>query len=948
MCFYLITGWCVLASLSAQSDDVFANAEWLRDPAFQDTSIINTYHREKTDDPKFRGPQNIHTLFRKEITLRAKPASAVLYITGDDYYKFYVNGAFVVQGPEPGYPEAYPYYFLDITEFLEPGPNCLASHGYYQGLCNRVWVSADNRAGFMLSLEVTYPDNATEHFATDASWKCFQLQAFPASDTIGYKTQFAENIDMRLMPLGWQSNGFNDSAWIAPLTGKQDHVFVKQITPPLQHTVAKPDTSKDMGNGRYVYDFGREIVGHTRIRIQGPAGHILTVRHAEELSGPDQPCYELRANCKYEEKPILSGDNDLIEFYDYRAFRYMEILDAPSPPEVWVDMRRHPFDPAKCSFTSSNELLQNIWTICRNGVEMNAQGVFVDCPTREKGQYLGDTLIESRAHLWLTADPSLTRKALRDFQRSQYIHPGLMAVAPSSFMQEIAEYSLQWPLLLDNYYRHTGDRALTEALVDAVFKGLFDYFAGFENKDGLISNMTEKWVVVDWPKNLRDDYDYDYAADKANTVLNAFYYGSLHTAAGLLRELGRDASDYDAKAERIAKAFAASLVDQKTGLYVDAPGSAHSSLHANAVPLFFGLTEGANRDAMLNLIREKRLNCGVYVASFVIEACFKNGANDLAYDLLTSTDQHSWSEMIRNGATACMEAWGPDQKWNTSWCHAWSSSPIYLITEYVMGLRPAEPGWRKIAVAPAKIASLPDITLTVPIPGGKISALYTAGVGYTITAPSSVPVEVQAPEGMQIMIKQSRSHAAPVLTPADLQHLAEKGWMQRVGANRGVWVSMDQQMFYIIEKLRPVWQAPCSTAAAGAGAEANSNKTPLGWHRIAQKIGANAPWGQIFRSRKGNHELWKPGDTVTEDLVLTRLLVLDGEEPGINQGKNDAGISVDSNERCIYIHGTNAEERIGAPVSHGCIRLLNDDVIEAFDLIAEGAPVLITERASNG
>ncbi len=431
-------------------------------------------------------------------------------------------------------------------------------------------------------------------------------------------------------------------------------------------------------------------------------------------------------------------------------------------------------------------------------------------------------------------------------------------------------------------------------------------------------------------------------------MVNAFYYGALRTAAGLLRELGRDGAEYDAKAERVAKAFAGCLVDPKTGLYVDAPGSAHSSLHANALPLFFGLTEGASRSAMLNMIRQKRLNCGVYIASFVIEACFKNGEDDLGYDLLTSGDQHSWSEMLRNGATTCMEAWGPDQKWNTSWCHAWSSSPIYLLTEYVMGLRPGEPGWRKILIAPAKIAALPDITLTVPISGGKISARYAPGTGYTITAPNTIPVEVQAPEGSHVMIQQSRSHATPTLTPADLQHLAEKGWIQHVGAKRGAWVSVDQQMFFILENLRPIWQARCSTAAAGTGSEANSNKTPLGWHRVAQRIGAGAPWGQIFRSRKNGHELWKPGDTVAEDLVLTRLIVLDGLEPGINQGRNAAGVSVDSNERCIYIHGTNAEERIGTPVSHGCIRLLNDDVIQAFEQLPEGTPVLITERASTG
>jgi lipoprotein-anchoring transpeptidase ErfK/SrfK len=78
--------------------------------------------------------------------------------------------------------------------------------------------------------------------------------------------------------------------------------------------------------------------------------------------------------------------------------------------------------------------------------------------------------------------------------------------------------------------------------------------------------------------------------------------------------------------------------------------------------------------------------------------------------------------------------------------------------------------------------------------------------------------------------------------------------------------------------------------------------------------------------------------------VLTRILWLDGLEPGRNKGRLADGTLVDSKQRYIYIHGTNGEDVIGKPSSHGCIRLLNDDVITAFNLIAVGTPVLITEE----
>ena len=241
--------------------------------------------------------------------------------------------------------------------------------------------------------------------------------------------------------------------------------------------------------------------------------------------------------------------------------------------------------------------------------------------------------------------------------------------------------------------------------------------------------MTEKWVLVDWPKNLRDDYDYEFAKHRENAVLNAFYYAALCAAADLCHEVGLDARPYEAKAERVKGSFIERLLDSKTGLFLDAPGSSHSSLHANALPLAFGLAPAEVVPNIIALIREKRLSCGVYIAPFVIEACYEAGESDLAYDLITSHDKHSWHEMLAHGATTCMEAWGPDQKWNTSWCHPWSSSPVYLISERVMGLRPGAHGWDTIRFEPHLPRSVEHADITVPIPGGSVSVQYDRSTG---------------------------------------------------------------------------------------------------------------------------------------------------------------------------------------------------------------------------
>ena len=125
---------------------------------------------------------------------------------------------------------------------------------------------------------------------------------------------------------------------------------------------------------------------------------------------------------------------------------------------------------------------------------------------------------------------------------------------------------------------------------------------------------------------------------------------------------------------------------------------------------------------------------------------------------------------------------------------------------------------------------------------------------------------------------------------------------------------------------------PVSTAKKGTGSESDSNQTPLGWHRICQKIGDHAESGTHFVGRKPTGRVWKPSDPIEEkNLVLTRILWLDGEEPHNRSSK----------DRYIYIHGTNREDLIGTPASAGCICLRNADVIQLYDLIPVGTRVEI-------
>jgi lipoprotein-anchoring transpeptidase ErfK/SrfK len=144
-------------------------------------------------------------------------------------------------------------------------------------------------------------------------------------------------------------------------------------------------------------------------------------------------------------------------------------------------------------------------------------------------------------------------------------------------------------------------------------------------------------------------------------------------------------------------------------------------------------------------------------------------------------------------------------------------------------------------------------------------------------------------------------------------------------------ISIRDQRLTVKDGETPVCAYPVSTSRFGIGMEQGSLKTPIGRFRVAEKIGRDMPASTIFRSRIP----LKPSDPLppTEDLVMSRILWLDGLD---EQNAN-------TRERFIYIHGTKHEDKIGTPASCGCIRMRNADVVELFDLVDHGTPVIIEE-----
>lgn len=747
-------------------------AKWIADPRFAKLQPLNLLYKVSEDpalcggsagrgdmsieQPHPKHLRNVHMQVRKVIEVEEPGVSAYIDISADDYYKLYINGEFVGQGPAQGYYFHYYYNRIDIGKWLRKGENVIAVHVYYQGLVNRALNSADLRQGFIA--EVYSGERLIA--ATDETWKYRQALEYGEWDveTIGYETQFAEHIDRLKAEPGWKESDYDDRDWLqVGERTKIDYSFYVQPTPQLQVYTLSPKEIQPLEAGGILIDFGKEITGVLRLKTRAKSGAQLELRYGEELlergsmegrdgkfsddgKGESRVRWKMRCNTAYREYWTLADGEDQVEGYIYKGFRYVEIMgavDAIIEGSIAARVQHYPFPEEASHFRTEDALLQGIWDICEHGVRVGSQEHYVDCPTREKGQYLGDNSIIAPVHFYLTGDLRLYRKALVDFVMSSRICSGMMAVAPGHYMQEFADYSLQWPRQLLQYYHYSGERDFLEKMLPYA-KGIVNHFKQFEREDGLLGTVEDKPYLVDWPANFRDGYDFAVtwpATPGCHNVINAFYYDALASVNAMCREVG-EREPHDLAGFR--QAFTQVFYEPGGGIFKDAEHSSHTSLHANSVALYAGLVPGDMQGAVVQFLKRRGMRCGVYMAYFYLKGLAAAGEYEYVYRTITSEEKWRqaaadgeepaqvevtgyWANMLKEGATSCFEAWSKRLKWNTSLCHPWASAPISLLVEEVFGLAPAEPGWKVISFQPRIPAGMEDLQLRLTLPAGRIT-----------------------------------------------------------------------------------------------------------------------------------------------------------------------------------------------------------------------------------
>ena len=655
--------------------------KWISNATMAELSPRNVFHKQLTPLPlDCSEHRNRHILFRKRFTLTEAFRSARIFLSADDYYKLYVNGRFVTQGPAPSYHFHYNYNEVDLTPYLTAGENIIAVHTLYQGLINRVWQSGDQRHGFICDVEI----DRTIILSSDESFLTSPHTGFTETGVCGYQTQFLERYDSRAPEVGFERPDFDDSGWTpATVCRHDDHTLTPQESAMLTFEAVAP--VKVQTNGRRVtYDFGSNYVGYLWVRAYGPSGAQVTVRCAQELNDDGTLRYQLRANCTYEEEWILSDGESELSQYDYKAFRYAELEthEGVTVMDARMQVRHYPFtlsadmSPAYASDPS----LRKIWDLCVHTQKYGVQEVIQDCMEREKGFYLGDGCYTALTNMILTRDDSMVRKLIDDAFATSFISDTLVTCMDCSFMQEIAEYPLILVYLVLWHYRLTGDVDYLRTNYEKIVPLLEAYRRDYEH-EGLLRRL-DKWCVVEWPMNFRHGYDVDIREGKvcetAHVSINAYYLAAIRVANHMAKILDLPAYRDESPVE---EAFYKAFYDPAEDLFRDSEETTHVSLVGNSFIYGFGLFRNeSTKQKILSLLDTHGIASLSFFCAFpILMGLCRDRDEKRLTQALTHPD--AWLRMLREDATTTFEGWGKDTKWNTSLFHLTMSYAALFLSD---------------------------------------------------------------------------------------------------------------------------------------------------------------------------------------------------------------------------------------------------------------------------
>lgn len=708
---------------------------------------------------------------RREFQVQAGIKSARLYITALGVYEAHLNGQVIGdQVLAPGwtvYDQRLRYQTVDVTALLKEGQNALGAvlgDGWFRG---RLGFAGGRRniygehLALLAQLEIQYADGSSERVATDDAWRAATGPILTNSLYDG------ETYDARREHSGWALPGFEASSWSAVRALEWPLATLEApLGPPVRRIEAlAPVSITESPSGKTIVDFGQNLVGWVSITASGPAGHTITLRHAEVLENGELGTRPLRFAEATDRYTLKGGGPETWEpRFTFHGFRYVEVtgwqgvlnLQDLRAIVLHSDLERTGW--FECSDPLLNQLHQNIvW-----GMRGNFLDVPTDCPQRdERLGWTGDIQVFSPTASYLYDVSGFLQSWLKDLAAEQRkangsVPPIIPNILGSTFggAAAWADAATVVPWVL---YQRFGD---VQILADqfASMCAWVDHIAGAAGERRL---WDSGFQFGDWlDPTAPPDKPAQARTDKA-IVASAYFVHSANLVVKAAQVLGR--VEAQQKYQTLAAEARAAFVRE----YVTASGRMMSDAEtAYALALVFDLLPNAEQrqragDRLSELVRESgyRIRTGFVGTPLICDALCSTGHYVAAYRLLLQQECPSWLYPVTMGATTVWERWDsmlPDGAINpgemTSFNHYALGAVADWMHRTIGGLAPIEPGYRRLEIRPRPGGGLTHARARHTTPYGLVEAAWEIQGGtfeLKATIPPNATALVTLPNGEQ-------------------------------------------------------------------------------------------------------------------------------------------------------------------------------------------------------
>lgn len=720
-------------------------------PSFEKENVRNAY--EAIDTLAVRS-----IMLRKSFGISRKIASAKVYVSGLGQYELSLNGKKVGDSEfTPSwsdYDKTVYYSVYDVDTLLDKGENVIGivlGNGFYNVIGNRydkLWVCFGPPT-LLFRMDIKYSDGTKESVVSDETWK-YDISPLTFNNIYG-----GEDYDARLEQPGWNKTGFQANGWHSVVIQEAPKGTLRPDIVPAVKVMRsyEPKSVNKIDTGKYVLNMGQNLSGFPCIKVSGKRGSTIKLTVGELLS-EDGTVSQKRSGgpCYYQYTLKGDGLESWSPRFSYYGFQYIQIEGAdlyvkePGSDRPVVHSVKslfvHNSAAESGTFSCSNDIYNKAHILIQNAVKSNFQSIFTDCPHREKLGWLEQLHLNGPGLLFnydlSTVFPKLVQD-MADAQRSNGLVPSICPeyVVFGGDFTDSPEWGASSVIVPWMYYEYYGDDSLIRRFYP-VMKRYVDYLTA-KSDSGILS-----YGLGDWYDYGKHPAGYSKNSPISISATSHYYYciDYLLRSAKITGN-AKDVEFYGKLKNEVKDEYNRKFFNPETKQY------ANGSQFSNAVSLFMGLVDPADRNAVMNnLVADvkahgNRLTTGDVGNRYLFRTLADNGRDDVMYEMTNHYDAPGYGYQLKFGVTTLTEQWDPER--GSSWNHFMMGQIEEWFYRSLAGIQldMKNPGFRHFFVKPAVVGDLSHVEATHECLYGTISVSWKK-TGNKFELSVQVPVNTTA------------------------------------------------------------------------------------------------------------------------------------------------------------------------------------------------------------